>query len=544
MGQPKTYYTALYLRLSKDDGTDTESSSIQTQKEMLTRYCRENGFIIADYYIDDGYSGKNFERPSFKRMIGDIEDGKINCVITKDLSRLGRNHIETSLYIEMYFPEHGVRYIALTDGVDTENGAAMDITPFKNLLNDMYVQDISRKVKSAVLARQKQGKFIGPKASYGYLKDPADHNHLIIDERYAPIVRRIYAMALEGMGIQQIRNVLRAEKIPRPAAALDETFGRYERFYKSEESVYAWHHSSIREILRNPVYKGAIRGQKCPKVSFRSEKRKSCKDAGTFVVEGMHEPIIDPEKWELVQRLITSRKHTPNPNAKKYDNVFCGLVKCADCGYGMSLNRVHRVWNDDDIHANYEYLCNSYRTEGKKVCSKHKIYANELHRVVLEDIKRLANEALNDDKGMLEHIARSLGNSENGEIKHSEKEIKKAQKRLKELDKLFAKLYEDNVNGDISERNYKQLSATYEREQSELESKIDELNAQLRATSRNDKNTANFVDLIKGYSDIDELTQALLNTLIDRIEVHEPEEMDGEYVQLVDIYYKFVGMID
>lgn len=155
MGQPKIYNTALYLRLSKDDGTDADSSSIQTQREMLTRYCRENGFIIADYYIDDGYSGKNFERPSFKRMKSDIEDGKINCVITKDLSRLGRNHIETSIYIEMYFPEHGVRYIALTDGVDTDNGAAMDITPFKNLLNDMYVQDISRKVKSALLARQK-----------------------------------------------------------------------------------------------------------------------------------------------------------------------------------------------------------------------------------------------------------------------------------------------------------------------------------------------------------------------------------------------------
>lgn len=544
MGQPKTYYTALYLRLSKDDGTDSESSSIQTQKEMLTRYCRENGFIIADYYIDDGYSGKNFERPSFKRLIGDIEDGKINCVITKDLSRLGRNLIDSSLYIEVFFPENGVRYIALTDGVDTDNNSSLDMTPFKNLMNDMYVRDISRKVKSAILTRQKQGKFIGPKASYGYLKDPADHNHLIIDERYAPIVRRIYAMALEGMGIQQIRNVLRAEKIPRPAAALDETFGRYERFYKSEESVYAWHHSSIREILRNPVYKGAIRGPKCPKVSFGSEKRKSCKDAGTFVVEGMHEPIIDPEKWEIVQRLITSRKHTPNPNGKKYDNVFCGLVKCADCGYGMTLNRVHRAWNDDDINANYEYLCNFYRTEGKKACSKHKIYANELHRVVLEDIKRLANEALNDDKGMFEHIARSLGNSENDEIKHSEKEIKKAQKRLKELDKLFAKLYEDNVSGDISEHNYKQLSATYEREQSELESKIDELNAQLKVTSRNDKNTANFVELIKEYSDINELTQALLNTLIDRIEIHEPEEIDGVYVQLIDIYYKFVGMID
>lgn len=544
MGQPKTYYTALYLRLSKDDGTDVESSSIQTQKEMLTRYCRENGFIIADYYIDDGYSGKNFERPSFKRMIGDIESGKINCVITKDLSRLGRNHIETSLYIEMYFPEHGVRYIALADGVDTESGSAMDITPFKNLLNDMYVQDISRKVKSAVLARQKQGKFIGPKASYGYLKDPDDHNHLIIDERYAPVVRRIYAMALDGMGIQQIRNVLRAEKIPRPAAALEETFGQYERFYKSEESVYAWHHSSIREILRNPVYKGAIRGQKCPKISFRSEKRKSCKDAGTFVVEGMHEPIIDPEKWELVQRLITSRKHTPNPNEKKYDNIFSGLVKCADCGYGMTLSRVHRAWNDDDINANYEYFCNFYRSEGKKACSKHKIYANELHRVVLEDIKRLASEALSDDEGMIASIIEQLGDNNKSEIRRAEKEIKKAQKRLTELDRLFAKLYEDNVNGEVSERNFKTLSANYEREQTELESEIAKLNETISASRKNDENAVNFVDLIKGYADIDELTQALLNTLIDRIEVHEPEEIDGEYVQLVDIYYKFVGMID
>ncbi len=544
MGQPKIYNTALYLRLSKDDGTDADSSSIQTQREMLTRYCRENGFIIADYYIDDGYSGKNFERPSFKRMKSDIEDGKINCVITKDLSRLGRNHIETSIYIEMYFPEHGVRYIALTDGVDTDSGAAMDITPFKNLLNDMYVQDISRKVKSALLARQKQGKFIGTKAPYGYQKDPADHNHLIIDERYAPVVRQIYAMARDGKGIMQIRNYLRAEKIPRPAVAAAEMFDQFEKYCPTKDSEYAWSMGSVREILQNPVYKGAVRGQRRPKISFRTEKRKNREDAETFVVEGMHEPIIDPEEWELVRRLVASRKRTISPNVKPYNNIFSGLVKCADCGYAMSTARCHQTWRDEDINLNYEYYCNSYRTEGKSACTSHRIRASELHRVVLEDIKRLANEALSDDKCMLENIAQSLGNTEENEIRRAEKEIKKSQKRLTELDKLFAKLYEDNVNGDISERNYKQLSATYEREQAELENKINELNAQFRASSQNDENAANFVDLIKEYSDINELTQALLNTLIDRIEIHEPEEIDGEYVQLIDIYYKFVGMID
>lgn len=544
MGQPKTYYTALYLRLSKDDGTDSESSSIQTQKEMLTRYCRENGFIIADYYIDDGYSGKNFERPSFKRMIGDIEDGKINCVITKDLSRLGRNLIDSSLYIEVFFPENGVRYIALTDGVDTDNNSSLDMTPFKNLMNDMYVRDISRKVKSAILTRQKQGKFIGVKAPYGYKKDPADKNHLIIDERFAPVVRRIYAMARDGMGIQQIKKVLRAEKIPRPAAIAAETLEHFEKYCDTEESIYAWSMGSVREILQNPVYKGAIRGQKRPKISFRSEKRKSREDAETFVVEGMHEPIIDPEEWELVRRLITSRKRTLSQSVKPYDNIFSGLVKCADCGYAMSSARAHKTWNDDDINANYDYYCNTYRTEGKSLCTKHRICASELRRVVLEDIKRLANEALSDDEGMISSIIDQLGDNNESEIKRAEKEIKKAQKRLTELDRLFAKLYEDNVNGEVSERNYKTLSANYEREQTELENEIRKLSETISASRKNDENAVNFVDLIKGYSDIDELTQALLNTLIDRVEIHEPEEMDGEYVQLVDIYYKFVGMID
>lgn len=544
MGQPKTYNAALYLRLSKDDGTDADSSSIQTQREMLTRYCRENGFIIADYYIDDGYSGKNFKRPSFERMIGDIEDGKINCVITKDLSRLGRNHIETSIYIEMYFPEHGVRYIALTDGVDTDSGAAMDITPFKNLLNDMYVQDISRKVKSALLACQKQGKFIGTKAPYGYLKDPADKNHLIIDERFAPIVRRIYAMARDGMGIQQIKRVLSAEKIPRPVAAAAEMFDFYEKYCDTDESIYAWSMGSVREILQNPVYKGAIRGQKRPKISFRSEKRKPREDAETFVVEGMHEPIIDPEEWELVRRLVTSRKRTLSPNIKPYNNIFSGLIKCADCGYALTVIKGHRTWNDDDINANYDYSCNNYRSEGKIACTQHRILASELHRVVLEDIKRLADEALVDDEEMVTSIIEWIGNTDKNETQRAEKEIQKAQKRLAELDKLFTKLYEDNVNGNISKRNYKSLSANYEREQTELENKIRELSEKIFTSRESDENAANFVDLIKGYSDIEELSQALLNTLIDRIGVHEPDNVDGEYVQLVDIYYKFVGKID
>ena len=537
------YNTALYLRLSKDDGTDSESSSIQTQKEMLTRYCRENGFAISEIYVDDGWSGTNSNRPSFQRMLSDIEDGKINCVITKDLSRLGRNYLETGGYTEVYFPEHNVRYIAVTDGVDTAKGSTMDITPFKNLLNDMYAQDISKKIKSSLLIRQKQGKFIGVKAAYGYVKDPADKNHLLIDERFAPTVRYIFQMAKDGVGMVQIARRLTAEKIPRPVVAAAEKFECYDRYITTDESAYKWSMGSVREILRNPVYKGAVRGQKRPTISLKSHKRKPTANAGTFVVENMHEPIIPPEEWELVQHLITSRKKARKTD-RPYDNIFSGLVKCADCGYALSVSKANRTWNSDNIIANYDYQCNNYRMEGKAVCTQHRISALSLYNAVLEDIRRLANEALDDDRQMISSIAERLGKDEKDSVRQAERELKKAAKRLVELDKLFAKLYEEHINGKVSERNYNALSATYEAEQTELESKIAELNETIKANREYGENAENFVDLIKQYADIDELTQALLNTLIERIEVHEPEEINGERIQKLDVYYKFVGRLD
>lgn len=542
MGQPKIYNTALYLRLSKDDGTDNESASIQTQKEMLTRYCRDNGFTICQTYIDDGWSGTNSDRPAFQRMLSDIEDGKINCVITKDLSRLGRNYIEVGGYTELFFPEHGVRYIAITDGVDTSKGSTMDITPFKNLLNDMYAQDISRKIKSALLTKQKQGKYIGTKAPYGYEKDPADKNHLIINEKYAVIVRRMFRMAMDGMGVKSIAKALSAEKIPRPAAVAAAEHAEFKK-YANDGNEYLWAGSVVRDILRNPTYKGCVVGQKSEKISFRSKKRRFFKPEDRIVVEGMHEPIISPEEWDLVQNLITSRKKGVG-ESQKYDNIFCGLLRCPDCGYTLGLARNHKTWNEDDYNENFDYYCSRYRSHGTTACSKHRINAAALYEVVLSEIQRLAHEALTNNEGMAEYIVRSLDQADENESRRAKKEIKRAQKRLDEIDRLFAKLYEDNAKGNISERNYKSLSANYEREQTELERQIGDLNATIQTSRESSENAANFVSLIKEYSDIDELSQALLNTLIDRIEVHEPEEIDGEYVQLVDIYYKFVGMID
>lgn len=546
MKQPNTtgvYNTALYLRLSKDDGIDQESSSIQTQKEMLTRYCNENSFIISGYYIDDGFSGKNFDRPDFKRMIADIEDGKINCVITKDLSRLGRNYLETGAYTEVYFPEHSVRYIALNDNVDTLYSSTMDITPFRNLLNDMYVKDISKKVKSALLTRQKQGKFIGTKAPYGYAKDPADKNHLVIDERYAPVVRRIFAMSKSGMGVSGISKQLRDEKIPRPAAVAAEIIPSYDRYTETDEEIYNWSFGAVRDILRNPVYAGHIRGQRRPKISYKSEKRMNNGTSGAFLIENCHEPIVSQKDWDLVQELMTGRRWKKHDDSPKYDNIFYGLVKCGKCGYALTPSHANRRKKPILID-NYLYQCNTYRLKGKNYCVNHALEARDLHDKVLADIKRIANEAIENDEKLLDRITRKLRKDETDKSKQDEKELKKLNRRLAELDNLFSKLYEDNVSGKINDRNFKNLSAGYEKEQLELEERIDELSATIKKDRENDAYAEEFVQTIKEYADITELNAAMLHTLIDKIVVNDTEIINGEAVKRLDVYYKLVGIVD
>lgn len=297
----------------------------------------------------------------------------------------------------------------------------------------------------------------------------------------------------------------------------------------------------VRNILRNPTFKGAVVGQKKPTISLKSKKRKGVATAETFIVEGMHEAIIDPEEWELVQRLITSRKKVRKVE-KKFDNIFSGLVKCADCGYALIPYRSGRT-QKPDARENYDYYCRIHREDARN-CSKHRIAAIDLYNAVLSDIQRIAGQAIRSDEKMISSIAARLGKAEKDNVRQAEREIKKARKRLAELDTMFVKTYEEHVNGKVNERNYNSLSASYENEQTELECRINELNALIKAERENGENAENFVDLIKQYADIDELSQALLNTLIDRIEVHEPEEINGEYSQKLDIYYKFIGIID
>ena len=535
-----TYRAALYCRLSRDDGNVQESSSIQTQKEMLSRYARENGIKDTAFYVDDGYSGTNFDRPDFKRMIADIESGKINCVITKDLSRLGRNYLETGVFIEVYFPEHNVRYIAVNDVVDTSEQETADFTPFRNIINELYAKDTSKKVKSAKRSRVLNGMYVATSAPYGYRKDADDRHRLVIDERYAPTVRLIFSLAKDGMGISQIRNYLNGQHILRPSAVNPNGYERH--FDGADDSRrYEWSNNSVRGILRNPVYAGHLVMGKRYSPSFKSHKSLSVLPENYTVVKNIHEPIVSPKDFELVQKLITSRR-TVNNGGRKFDNIFAGLLKCGDCGYAMTLTKAHRSPKAEVIDE-YGYMCNNYKTFGKAADTSHWIEARQLYECVLADIRKHADEALADNEEMCVRLARQLGKDKDRQHKAAEKEIRAKQARLSEVDGLFQSLYEDRNSGGITERNYKMMCRRYEDEQAQLEREIAELKARQEESSNDRSNIEQFSRLVKEYAGIDELTAALLNTLIEKITVGEPKDADGEQVQEIKIYYKFIGNI-
>lgn len=535
-----TYRAALYCRLSRDDGNVQESSSIQTQKEMLSRYARENGIKDTAFYVDDGYSGTNFDRPDFKRMIADIESGKINCVITKDLSRLGRNYLETGVFIEVYFPEHNVRYIAVNDVVDTSEQETADFTPFRNIINELYAKDTSKKVKSAKRSRVLNGMYVATSAPYGYRKDADDRHRLVIDERYAPTVRLIFSLAKDGMGISQIRNYLNGQHILRPSAVNPNGYERH--FDGADDSRrYEWSNNSVRGILRNPVYAGHLVMGKRYSPSFKSHKSLSVLPENYTVVKNIHEPIVSPKDFELVQKLITSRR-TVNNGGRKFDNIFAGLLKCGDCGYAMTLTKAHRSPKEEVIDE-YGYMCNNYKTFGKAADTSHWIEARQLYECVLADIRKHADEALADNEEMCVRLARQLGKDKDRQHKAAEKEIRAKQARLSEVDGLFQSLYEDRNSGSITERNYKMMCRRYEDEQAQLEREIAELKARQEESSNDRSNIEQFSKLVKEYAGIEKLTAALLNTLIEKITVSEPKDADGEQIQEIKIYYKFIGNI-
>ncbi len=531
--------TALYCRLSKDDGTNNESMSISTQKTMLKDYAKRNGFLNCQFYVDDGYSGTNYDRPAFRQLIEDIQDGEASTLITKDLSRLGRNYLETGTYIEVFFPNHNVRYIAINDGVDSIDNAQMDITPFRNIINEMYAKDTSRKIKSVLHARRMQGKYMATTAPFGYQKDEKDHNHLVIDEVTAPVVELIFSIAEEGVGLHTICNRLRKAEVLKPSFYKKELFERF----MDEEKMYDWDTAYVSQILHNPVYAGNLTVADKPTKTMRSKKRQYIPFAEREVIYGTHEPIIEQNRWNNVQKILQSRPPVIGESSSGYDNIFRGIIKCADCGSAM-LAKVEQKRKRNNVLDKTFYCCTKYRKFGKDGCSSHNIEARTVHEVVLADIQKHAGQALTDRKAMVTEIAERLNLQLSADREQQKKELRQCKQRVSEIENLYAKLYEDLTRELLTEKRFQMLSARYDSEQEELTAKIKELEKSAIADKEQLSSIEQFAEQISGYAGITELNFKIINQLIEKILVSEPVEVDGQKIQRLTIHYKFIGALE
>lgn len=527
---------AIYCRLSQDDGSLGESGSIQTQKAILTQYCQEHHMEIVDCYCDDGWSGTNFDRPAFQRMIRDIEAGRVNTVIVKDLSRFGREYAQMGLYIEHYFEEKGVRFLSLAENIDSSQGLNNLVLPFTNVINSLYARQASEKTKAAYRARAKNGMFLGSRAPYGYQKDPNDRHHLIVDPEAAEVVKEIFRMFADGIGYVRMTKILRERNILNPQAYFNQNNPDYYKHSDYWRKPFDWHATSVRAILNNPVYLGKLTFGKTKTKGFFDKRRVATEESDWIVVEHTHEPLVSQELWDTVHQMMKARRRE---NGSGHVQPFAGLVKCAGCG--SSLNASY-----DKKKGKYTgFSCWVYKNYGKQRCTSHAIGWQTLNRLVLEDIRRNAQVAKLAAARYVGVLLRAKLEKEKGETVRAERELKKAEKRIGELDKILAKLYEDQALGKISEARYQAMAPGYEAEQASLQERVSRLREQLAHTQEVQDNVEQFVPLIQKYTDIQELTPHILNELIEKIVVHEKKvEEDGSKSQMVEIHYKFVGCID
>ncbi len=532
--------TALYCRLSLEDGKDNESMSISNQKLLLKDYAEKNGMFNCEFYVDDGFTGRNFNRPAFQRMISDIEAGRISCVITKDLSRLGRNYIESGSYMEVFFPKHNVRYIAITDNYDSLNKQEMDIAPFKNILNDMYSRDISKKVLAGRMTRSRQGKFCGGQPPLGLMRDPDDNGHLIIDPKTAPIIRWIFDLALDGFGNMKICKVLMEERIP---------ITRMQTGTDCDVNYYAWSGSRISTILRNPFYKGAHVVCKTHQKGIRSNTYNIIPREQREVIEDCHEAIIPKAEWEKVQQLIDRRPPIMKGNNCPYYNIFHGIVYCATCGKSMQVryekvgrtNKDRRTGKEREPIDKAYYICQTYNRLGKNACTSHKIEARDLYNLVLTDIQEVAAMALKDKEAFYGRLSRRMEKQYLADTDSLKKEYENLAQRNQEIDDTFISLYADKAKGILTEKRFLKLMDAIEKEQENNQSRMQEIAALISEEEHSEGDVQMFMGEIRRYAAITELDETVLNRLINRILIGEPKKVDGVKTQEVQIVYNFVG---
>lgn len=508
ISNPMDYHVALYIRLSKEDETEGPSQSVTNQKSLLNEFVQQHRLSVYDTYVDDGWSGTSFDRPDFQRMIEDIEAKKVNMVITKDLSRLGRDYIMTGHYMERYFPEKRVRYISLLDGIDTGvESTANDITPFRAIMNDMYAKDISKKIKSVKRDKQRKGQFIGGKPMYGYKMHPTEKNEIVIDEEVAPVVRRIFAMALDGMSCRKIAATLNEEGVPTPATYCGWNMGR--------KGPYAglWSSERISEMLQNETYLGNMVQGRTVKISYKSKKCLKQDRENWVVVENTHEPLIDKETFQKVRMLVNSRKHT---RSRTYDFLLKGLIFCHECGYPMAVLNRPPVSGGDRLF----FVCRTYQRFTKAgVCSCHSIKEQVVTEAVLAKVREVCEAYLDPNK--LQPIAADAVEKARKAENH-EAEIQSIQNKIDSLTANLDKMYMDRLTGLLAEADFERIYQRVKMDRTSLEEKLKELESQ-KESPVSTKDRAR--ELVQQFLDSAYTSRELLVSLIERVELTENKQI-------------------
>ena len=527
--------TALYPRLSHEDELQGESNSISNQKRILETYAKQNGFSNLRWYTDDGYSGANFQRPGFQAMLADIEAGKVGTVIVKDMSRLGRNYLQVGMYTEMVFPQKGVRFIAINDGVDSAQGEN-DFAPLRNIFNEWLVRDTSKKIKAVKRSKGMSGKPITSKPVYGYLMD--EDENFIIDEEAAPVVRQIYSLCLAGNGPTKIARMLTEQQIPTPGTLEYRRTGHTHRYHPGYECK--WATNTVVHLLENREYTGCLVNFKTEKPSYKLKHSIENPPEKQAVFENHHEPIIDRETWERVQEL---RKQRKRPN--RYDEVglFSGILFCADCGSVMYQQRYQTDKRKQDC-----YICGSYKKRTAD-CTAHFIRTDLLTAGVLSNLRKVTSYAAKHEARFMKLLIEQNEDGDRRRNAAKKKELEAAEKRIAELSAIFKRLYEDSVTGRISDERFTELSADYEAEQKELKERAARLREELSKAQEATANAEKFMNVVRRHTTIEELTPTLLREFVEKIVVHESVALDGKRRgklrrQEIEIYYSFVGKVE
>ena len=527
------FITALYPRLSRDDELQGDSNSIANQKAMLEKYAKENGFPNPIFFIDDGYSGTNFDRPGWNALLEQVEAGRVKTVIVKDMSRLGRDYLKVGFYTEVMFPEKGVRFIAINNGIDSANQQDSDFTPFLNIINEWYAKDTSKKIRAVMKSKGESGQYLSTTPPYGYMKDPDNPKLWIVDDEAAEVVRKIYALCLEGYGPTQIARMLKTEKFLCPAAYWQSQERKVAQLMPDES--YNWSSSTVVHIIERKEYLGHTVNFKTYRVSYKNKKKLANPEDKQMIFENTHEPIVDVDTWEKVQEL---RKHKRRPARTGKTNLFSGVVHCADCGAKL----YYCTSQNFETRQNH-FVCSTSRKKGKDVCSTHFIRAIILEAMVLLHLQYVTDFVAHYEDEFRQRVNAKRSKDLKKELAAKRKQISQGERRITELSKLFKRVYEDFVAERLTEARFRELSADYETEQAELQVKLEQWQADLEQQEQHGNDVDRFVEKCKKYAGIEELTPTILNDMVHKVFVEAPDKSSGKRKQGLHISYDLLGIL-